>query len=45
MLIKDEEKHLDRTLPAWAKIIDYWIIGVDDANTDSSVDVIKMHLG
>lgn len=25
--------------------IDYWIIGVDDANTDSSPQVIMKHLG
>lgn len=45
MLIKNERDHLDRTLPAWAKIIDYWIIGVDDANTDDSAEVIQKHLG
>lgn len=45
MLIKNEREHLDRTLPQWAKVIDYWIIGVDDANTDGSEDVIQKHLG
>jgi hypothetical protein len=40
MLIKNEREHLDRTLPKWAKIIDCWIIGVDDANTDDSAEVI-----
>lgn len=44
MLIKNEEEHLNRTLPRWAKIIDYWIIGVDDKNTDSSPEVIRKHL-
>jgi hypothetical protein len=36
---------LRRTLPKWAKIADYWIVGVDDANSDDSVDVIKRYLG
>jgi len=45
MLIKNEEDHLARTLPRWAKIIDYWVIGVDDNNTDSSPAVIRKHLG
>lgn len=45
MLIKNEREHLDRTLPRWAAIIDYWIIGVDDANTDDSSEVIQKHLG
>lgn len=45
MLIKNEAAHLDRTLPKWAKIIDYWIIGVDDKNTDNSPEVITKHLG
>lgn len=45
MLIKNEEEHLERTLPAWAKIIDCWIIGVDDNNTDSSPEIIMRHLG
>lgn len=45
MLIKNERDHLDRTLPKWAKIIDCWIIGVDDANTDDSEAIIMKHLG
>jgi len=45
MLIKNEEEHLDRTLPKWAKIIDYWVIGVDDNNTDRSPQIIRKHLG
>jgi hypothetical protein len=45
MLTKNEREHLDRTLPAWAKIIDYWIIGLDETNTDDSEEVIKRHLG
>jgi hypothetical protein len=45
MLIKNERTHLDRTLPRWAKVIDYWVIGVDDANTDDSAEVIQKHLG
>jgi len=45
MLIKNERDHLDRTLPKWANIIDYWIVGVDDHNTDDSEEIIKKHLG
>lgn len=45
MLIKDEAEHLQRTLPKWAKIIDYWIIGVDDHNTDDSPEIIQRILG
>jgi hypothetical protein len=45
MLIKNERAHLDRTLPRWAKVIDYWIIGVDDHNTDDSEEIIRKHLG
>jgi hypothetical protein len=45
MLVKNEAEHLERTLPLWAKIVDYWIIGVDDANTDDSIAIIKKHLG
>jgi hypothetical protein len=45
MLIKNEREHLSRTLPEWAKVADCWVIGVDDANTDDSVDVIMRHLG
>ncbi len=28
MLIKDEAGHLDRSLPKWAPLIDYWIVGI-----------------
>jgi len=45
MLIKNEAAHLDRTLPKWAKVIDYWLIGVDDHNTDNSPEIIMKHLG
>ena len=45
MLIKNEAYHLDRSLPKWAPLIDYWIIGVDDKNTDNSEEIIKKHLG
>lgn len=45
MLIKDEEEHLNRTLPQWARIISAWVIGVDDANSDASREVIQQHLG
>jgi len=45
MLIKNEANHLSRSLPKWAKIIDAWIIGVDDNNTDNSREVIQRYLG
>lgn len=45
MLIKNEAEHLDVTLPQWAKFIDYWVIGVDDQNTDNSAEIITKHLG
>jgi hypothetical protein len=45
MLIKNEAEHLRRTLPKWAEIVDYWLVGVDDANTDESVDIINQYLG
>jgi hypothetical protein len=45
MLIKNEAEHLDRSLPKWAPLIDCWIIGVDDKNTDNSEEVIHKHLG
>ena len=45
MLTKNEAEHLDRTLPQWAKIIDAWIIGIDEENTDNSPEIIKKHLG
>jgi len=44
MLIKNEAEHLEKSLPAWGKVADYWIIGVDDNNTDASEEVIKRHL-
>jgi hypothetical protein len=44
MLIKNEAEHLNRTLPAWARIVDYWVVGVDDGNTDDSEAVILRHL-
>lgn len=28
MLIKNEAVHLDRSLPKWAPLIDYWIVGL-----------------
>lgn len=45
MLTKNEAANLKRTLPKWAKIIDYWIIGIDDQNTDDSPEVIMKALG
>ena len=45
MLTKDEAAHLNRTLPLWAPLIDYYVIGVDDANTDDSPAIIRRHLG
>lgn len=45
MLIKNEEEHLKRSLPEWAKIVDYWIVGVDSNNTDNSPAVIQKYLG
>jgi glycosyltransferase involved in cell wall biosynthesis len=45
MLIKNEAEHLRRTLPRWAQIVDYWLVGVDDANTDESPEIIKQYLG
>ena len=45
MLTKNEAEHLNRTLPRWAAVVDYWVIGVDDANTDDSEAVILRHLG
>ena len=45
MLIKNEAFHLERSLPKWAPLIDYWIVGVDDKNTDNSVEIIQKHLG
>ena len=45
MLTKNEAEHLDRTLPRWAAVVDYWVIGLDDNNTDDSEAVILRHLG
>jgi hypothetical protein len=45
MLVMNEAAHLTRTLPQWAKVIDYWIIGVDEKNTDNSYEIIKKYLG
>eukprot|EP00960_Hanusia_phi_P027390 746812-Hanusia_phi.AAC.1 len=28
MLVKNEESHLLRSLPAWAPIIDFWVVGI-----------------
>jgi hypothetical protein len=28
MLIKNEAEHLSRSLPKWAPLIDYWIVGI-----------------
>ena len=39
------QEHLDRSLPAWAPLIDCWIVGVDDKNTDNSEEIIYKHLG
>ncbi|KAJ6229953.1 tpr repeat-containing protein [Anaeramoeba flamelloides] len=45
MLTRDEAVNLERTLPKWAKIIDYWVIGLDVLNTDNSEEIIEKHLG
>ena len=45
MLTKNEAVHLRRTLPKWAKVIDAWIIGIDDANSDESPAIIREYLG
>jgi len=45
MLVRNEAENLARTLPKWAKIIDYWIIGVDEKNDDDSIEIIKRTLG
>ncbi|KAJ1476105.1 hypothetical protein T484DRAFT_3126600 [Baffinella frigidus] len=45
MLTMNEAQNLDRTLPVWAKIIDYWIIGIDRKNSDNSEEVIRKHVG
>ena len=28
-----------------AKVIDYWVIGIDEENTDNSPEVIMQHVG
>jgi hypothetical protein len=45
MIVKNEAKRLDRSLPVWAPLIDAWVIGVDRNNTDNTEEVIKKHLG
>jgi len=45
MVIKNEREHLERSLPKWAPLVDYWLIGVDDKNTDGSEEVIQKTLG
>lgn len=30
MLIKNEAEHLSRSLPKWAPLIDYWIVGIGE---------------
>ncbi|KAJ1478465.1 hypothetical protein T484DRAFT_1817448, partial [Baffinella frigidus] len=45
MLIKNEAEHLSRSLPKWAPLIDYWIVGIDANNTDNSEEIIRKHLG
>ena len=44
MIVKNEALRLETSLPAWAPIIDYWVIGVDRNNTDNTEDVIAKHL-
>ena len=34
MLIKDEAEHLERSLPKWAPLIDYWIVGIGGLRFD-----------
>ena len=34
MLIKDEAEHLERSLPKWAPLIDYWIVGIGICSLD-----------
>jgi hypothetical protein len=45
LLVMNEGANLNRTLPVWANIIDYWVIGVDEKNSDDSIDIIKRYLG
>lgn len=45
MIVKNEASRLDTSLPVWAPLIDYWVIGVDRNNTDTTEEVIHKHLG
>jgi len=45
MVVKNERAHLERSLPKWAPLVDYWIVGVDDKNTDGSEELIQSTLG
>jgi hypothetical protein len=45
ILSKNEAEHFRRTLPVWAQIIDYWVIGIDEDTTDDSVAVVNEILG
>ena len=45
MLCKNEADNLARTLPIWSNVIDAWIIGLDDANSDTSRQIIEQYLG
>ncbi|KAJ3452515.1 lipopolysaccharide assembly protein b [Anaeramoeba flamelloides] len=45
MLTRDESENLQRTLPLWKNVIDYWVIGVDVLNTDNSEEIIYNELG
>ena len=40
MLIKKEEFHLQRSLPLWAPIIDFWVIGI--GATDALLRYVKV---
>ena len=44
MIVKNEARRLASSLPAWAPIVDFWVIGVDRNNTDDTENVIKTHL-
>jgi hypothetical protein len=37
MLIKNEAEHLSRSLPKWAPLIDYWIVGIGEPPSAKSV--------
>jgi hypothetical protein len=45
MIVKNEAARLDTSLPAWAPLIDSWVIGVDRNNTDNTEEIILKHLG